>query len=183
MIHGRMIALAAALALGLGGAALAHEDDAMGHRDGMDHADHMDRGGGEAHHHGQRDTAFGHRGKAADVTRTIAVTMNDITFTPDRVAVKAGETIRFTVSNASGIEHDFTLGDAATQAAHRKEMAEAAEAGTAHHHHHGGNAVLLKAGGTGEVIWTFTKPGTFEFDCNVPGHFEAGMTGTLTVAP
>lgn len=177
MIHGRMIALAAALALGLGGAALAHEGDDMDH---MDHGQHMDHGGEGHHGHGM---AFGHRGKAAEVGRTIAVTMNDISFTPDRVTVKVGETIRFAVTNASAIEHDFTLGDAATQTAHRQQMAKAAEEGKAHHHHHGGNAVLLAPGAKGEVIWTFTKAGTLEFDCNVPGHFEAGMTGTLTVAP
>ena len=177
MTKGRMTALAAALAFGLGGPALAHEDDAM---EPMDHGQHMDHGGEGHHGHGM---AFGHPGKAAEVSRTIAVTMNDISFTPDRVTVKVGETIRFAVTNASGIEHDFTLGDSATQARHREEMAKAAESGKAHHHHHGGNAVLLAPGGKGEVIWTFTKPGSFEFDCNVTGHFEAGMKGALTVAP
>ena len=174
MRHGTLIALAALLSCGLSGAACAHEDD-MG---AMDHAEH----GGDAHHNGHA-TAFGHPGKAAEVSRTIAVTMNDISFTPDRVTVKVGETIRFAVTNASGIEHDFTLGDSATQARHREEMAKAAESGKAHHHHHGGNAVLLAPGGKGEVIWTFTKPGSLEFDCNIPGHFEAGMKGTLTVTP
>ena len=179
MSHGRMIALAAALALGLGGAALAHDEDAMDH---MDHMDRGEHGGGEGHHHG-RDMAFGHRGKAAEVTRTIAITMNDLSFTPDRVSVKVGETIRFALTNASAAEHDFTLGDAATQIAHRRQMAKAVEDGKAHHHHHGGNAVLLAPGAKGEVIWTFTKAGALEFDCNVPGHFEAGMTGALAVAP
>ncbi|NDW02705.1 plastocyanin/azurin family copper-binding protein, partial [Salipiger sp. PrR002] len=29
--------------------------------------------------------------------------------------------------------------------------------------------------------WTFGEPGTFEFACLLPGHYEAGMHGPLTV--
>mgnify|MGYP001610998524 CR=1 FL=1 len=29
--------------------------------------------------------------------------------------------------------------------------------------------------------FTPTKKGTFEFRCAVPGHYEAGMKGTITV--
>jgi hypothetical protein len=32
-----------------------------------------------------------------------------------------------------------------------------------------------------EIIWTFDKPGTFEYGCLIPGHFEAGMKGTVYV--
>ena len=34
---------------------------------------------------------------------------------------------------------------------------------------------------TGELIWTFSQPGTFQFACLIPGHMEAGMQGPLTV--
>jgi uncharacterized cupredoxin-like copper-binding protein len=34
----------------------------------------------------------------------------------------------------------------------------------------------------GEVIWHFTKPGTIAFGCLIPGHFDAGMQGTVSVA-
>jgi uncharacterized cupredoxin-like copper-binding protein len=33
----------------------------------------------------------------------------------------------------------------------------------------------------GEIIWRFTKAGTFEYGCLIPGHREAGMTGTIVV--
>jgi hypothetical protein len=36
-------------------------------------------------------------------------------------------------------------------------------------------------GETKELVWQFTKPGSFEFACNIPGHAEAGMAGTITV--
>jgi uncharacterized cupredoxin-like copper-binding protein len=31
------------------------------------------------------------------------------------------------------------------------------------------------------VIWQFTPPGEFHFGCLVPGHFEAGTKGCITV--
>ena len=36
-------------------------------------------------------------------------------------------------------------------------------------------------GKTGAIIWQFTKAGEFQFACLVPGHFEAGMVGTVIV--
>ena len=35
----------------------------------------------------------------------------------------------------------------------------------------------------GELVWRFTKAGSFSFGCLIPGHFEAGMIGKLTVVP
>ena len=43
------------------------------------------------------------------------------------------------------------------------------------------NAISVEPGKTGELIWQFTKAGTFGFACLVPGHFEAGMKGTIVV--
>jgi len=44
------------------------------------------------------------------------------------------------------------------------------------------NSVRLDEGASGEVIWTFSNAGTFEFACLIPGHYEAGMHGPITVA-
>lgn len=117
---------------------------------------------------------------AAQPVRDITVTMGDMSFSPDHLTVKAGEKVRFVLRNTSAIDHDFTLGDAATQAVHRARMAE----GHGGHGDHGGhdrNAVMVPAGGTAELVWTFDRAGELEFDCNVPGHYESGMRGQLTV--
>lgn len=116
----------------------------------------------------------GHGGAAA---RTVTISMGDMSFSPDRLTVKRGETIRFLLRNDSAVDHDFTVGDAATQAAHRRDMA----AGHAHGGHAADNAVMVPAGGRGELSWTFDRSGPVEFDCNVPGHFEAGMQGQIVV--
>jgi len=36
-------------------------------------------------------------------------------------------------------------------------------------------------GKKGDIVWTFNRAGTFEFACLIPGHFEAGMVGRITV--
>ena len=43
------------------------------------------------------------------------------------------------------------------------------------------NSVLVEPGKTAELTWTFTKATRLEFACNVPGHYQAGMKGDLTV--
>ena len=37
------------------------------------------------------------------------------------------------------------------------------------------------AGDDGEILWRFTNTGSFEFACLIPGHYEMGMHGPLTV--
>ena len=125
---------------------------------------------------------FGAPASAAKADRTIDIVMTTLTFEPSSIAVRPGETVRFVIRNTSRVDHEFTLGDAATQRAHRKEMAEMSAHGQMMHHGDP-NMVAVKAGQTGELTWTFHQPGLVEFDCNLPGHFEGGMRGTVTVAP
>ena len=43
------------------------------------------------------------------------------------------------------------------------------------------NAKRLKPFTNGALLWKFTKAGTFEYACLIPGHREVGMHGTVTV--
>ena len=43
------------------------------------------------------------------------------------------------------------------------------------------NMVTAKPGATQSFVWKFTKPGTFQFACNIPGHAEVGMVGKIDV--
>jgi uncharacterized cupredoxin-like copper-binding protein len=43
------------------------------------------------------------------------------------------------------------------------------------------NAITLTPYVGGELRWKFSKAGTFEFGCLIPGHREAGMHGTVVV--
>src|SRR5690242_16619561 len=60
-------------------------------------------------HDADQSASFGAPGEAAQVSRTIAITMNDMSFAPAMLAVTSGETIRFVVSNKSAIDHEFAL--------------------------------------------------------------------------
>lgn len=141
--------------------------------------------GNSVYAHGD-EFSFGVPADAAKATRTVPIAMRDLTFDPAFVAVKTGETVRFVITNTSTADHDFTLGDAKAQDAHRKEMAEMALMGDMamvhdNMHGHDSNAVFIKAGQTKALTWTFTKAAKIEFACNVPGHYEAGMKGKMVV--
>ncbi len=124
---------------------------------------------------------FGEPGKADKVNRVVTVTMGDMSFDPTSLRVSVGDTVRFVVTNKSEIDHDFTIGDTKTQLAHRAEMAEAMGHSGEMDHSDDPNAVLVKAGETKELVWKFSRIGRLEFDCNLPGHYESGMKGTIAV--
>ena len=44
------------------------------------------------------------------------------------------------------------------------------------------NIVTVAPGKSGELIWQFTKAGKIAFACLQPGHYDAGMKGSVTVA-
>jgi uncharacterized cupredoxin-like copper-binding protein len=122
---------------------------------------------------------WGIAGDARKVTRTIEVEMrDDMRFSPDRIRVTKGETIRFVHRNAGKVMHEFVLGTRAELDQHAEMMKkfpgmEHDEPYMAH----------VAPGKTGEVIWTFNRAGEFEFACLLPGHYEAGMVGKVAVAP
>ncbi|MGB5827434.1 MAG: cupredoxin family protein [Pseudomonas mandelii] len=144
---------------------------------------------------------FGQPAPAAKATRSVAVVMGDMSFTPKAIDIKAGETIRFVLVNKGQLLHEFNLGDAAMHARHQqemmkmqqsgmltptgmKEMDHGSMAGMDHGmmKHDDPNSVLVEPGKTAELTWTFTKATNLEFACNIPGHYQAGMVGKLTVS-
>ncbi len=132
----------------------------------------------EGETHGE-DFAWGAPADAGEATRTIEIeAADDFTFDPADVEVEAGETVTFQVTNVGQLEHDFTLGDTATQEAHAQEMMEMD--GMAHGADET-NALTIPPGDTGEMTWTFTQPGEILIGCHVAGHYEAGMRGALTI--
>lgn len=142
-------------------------------------ASSLSHGGGRAadghsHNHG----AIGVPGKAAKVNRTVEVDMTDaMRFNPSSVPVKQGETIRFVVKNSGKLKHEFVLGTEKELKEHYEVMKKFPEM-----EHDDPNMVTVAPGATGEVIWRFTKSGTVDFACLQPGHYDAGMKGSVKVA-
>jgi uncharacterized cupredoxin-like copper-binding protein len=131
-------------------------------------------------HAGGHDTdqAVGKPGVAAKVTRTIEVDMTDaMRFTPTEIQVKQGETVRLVVKNSGKIKHELVLGTEKELKEHYEVMKKNPEM-----EHDEPSMVTLASGKTGEIIWQFTKAGRVDFACLQPGHYDAGMTGAVTVA-
>ncbi|HKS93992.1 MAG TPA: plastocyanin/azurin family copper-binding protein, partial [Gammaproteobacteria bacterium] len=74
------------------------------------------------------------------------------------------------------LTHEFVIGDAVLQAEHDKEMQ--AMPGM---EMHDVNGVALPPGRTRDLVWTFTRDGTVEYACHIPGHFAAGMVGKIII--
>ena len=128
-------------------------------------------------HAGGHDDAIGVPGDAAKVTRTIAVDMSDnMRFTPARISVSRGETIRFRVTNSGRLKHELVLGTKQELEEHYKAMLKFPEM-----EHEEENMITLAPAKTGEIVWKFTRSGQVDFACLQPGHYDAGMKGQIVV--
>jgi len=123
------------------------------------------------------ETGFGRTGDPRKAARTVRVDMSDkMRFSPDAITVKQGETVRFVVRNSGKTMHEMILGT-------RKELTDHAEMMKKHPgmEHDEPYMAHVGPGKTAEIVWQFTKAGEFYFGCLMPGHFEAGMVGKITV--
>ena len=113
-------------------------------------------------------------------TRTVTVTLSDdMRFTPANWQATSGETVRIQLVNTGKVRHEFIIGTEAELQAHAEEMKKP----NSGHNHHASNAVSVAAGATGELVWTFVDAGVLHIACFEPGHYDAGMRGTISVLP
>lgn len=155
-----VIAIAFATLIFVNSLNFAHEDE------------HHDAGAKEGH-----AASLGEPGEPEKASRTIEVQMSDaMRFTPSSIKVKPGETIRFVLNNAGKVRHEMVLGTIKELKEHAALMQKFPDM-----EHADPNMVTVEPGKTGELVWHFTKAGTFDFACLQPGHFEAGMVGKVAV--
>jgi uncharacterized cupredoxin-like copper-binding protein len=130
--------------------------------------------------HATAGAAVGRAGDPKKVSRTIDLDMSDaMRFAPAELAVKQGETVRFRLKNTGKVMHEMVLGTMRDLEAHAETMKK--DPGM--HHHGAANIVHVAPGRTAALVWQFTNAGEFHYGCLVPGHFEAGMRGSIKVAP
>lgn len=121
--------------------------------------------------------AAGSPGKLSDVKRTIKVSaLDNMRYDQNSINVRAGETIRFIVTNTGKLRHEFSIGDSEEQLKHAKMMKAMPNM-----KHKDPNTISLAAGETGEIIWKFSQSSDIEIACHVPGHYEAGMKADIRV--
>jgi uncharacterized cupredoxin-like copper-binding protein len=120
---------------------------------------------------------WGIAGDAKAVTRTVNVSMSDaMRFSPDRINVKQGETLKLVCKNEGKVMHEFVIGT-------KKELDEHAAMmmkfpGMEHDEPY---MTHVPPGKTGQIVWTFNRAGDFECACLIAGHYQAGMIGKIKV--
>lgn len=134
--------------------------------------------GASAHEH--ETFAAGTPGTSA--TRTVDLTIHEqpdgkMSFGAGDLQAARGEQVRFVVTNAGKAPHEFRLDSKGGNAAHKAMMVQMPGM-----EHHDANALSIAPGQTATIVWRFSKPGTYEFACLLPGHYEAGMHGAIVVA-
>lgn len=90
-------------------------------------------------------------------TNTVEVTLNEWSITPKDVSIPPGATT-FKVTNAGKFPHDFVVMNSGTQLTASKKL----------------------AAGESQDVTVDIPAGSYQTLCDVPGHKEQGMQGTLT---
>ena len=122
---------------------------------------------------------WGIAGDAKAAARSIEVRMSDaMRFTPARLEVREGETVRFVVRNDGRTMHEFVIGTKAENDAHAALMMKFPDM-----EHDEPWMTHVPPGQAGEIVWTFNRAGEFDFACLIAGHYQAGMVGKIVVAP
>ena len=133
---------------------------------------------------------------------TISLTLGSGIWTPASPPPRRAPIVRFVIRNDGEFLHEFNIGTAAMHRAHQEAMLEMVEAGVmtttsvdmqnmnedsggghmmAEMTHDDPNAALIEPGKTQEVIWRFAVADGIQFACNVPGHYESGMLGSIKI--
>jgi uncharacterized cupredoxin-like copper-binding protein len=109
----------------------------------------------------------------ADDARTVELVVEHSHFAPDTLTVRAGQEVRFVMVNDDPIDHELIIGPMSVQREHER----------GHDTHHDGSdgAVSVPANSRGTTTYVFDEAGTIYFGCHLPGHWDYGMRGTITV--
>ena len=94
--------------------------------------------------------------------QTILVDIKEFKFTPSEIQIKPGK-VKFVVTNSGSVSHEFLFyesGEMTSPMVAMKNMA---------------------SGQTRESDVVDLKEGVYEMGCHLPGHFEAGMKGSIVV--
>lgn len=106
---------------------------------------------------------------------TVRLDIEHSLFSPTSLRVVEGTRVRFVVVNGDPIHHELIVGPPDVHARH--------ERGTEASHPSIPGEVTIDLGATAVTTYTFDEPGTVEFACHLPGHYQHGMHGTVEVVP
>jgi uncharacterized cupredoxin-like copper-binding protein len=118
----------------------------------------------------------GEPGDPGKPSRTIEIALNEMDFAPANIEVKRGEQIRFVLRNVGTEDHEFLLATTKENLKHAELMKKFPKM-----EHDDPNGVRVAPRKSAEILWKFTKQGTFEYSCLIPNHRDMGMIGHVTV--
>jgi uncharacterized cupredoxin-like copper-binding protein len=101
---------------------------------------------------------------------------NELKFFPDRVQLVAGKKYKLLLANPSPQKHYFTAREFASSSWTQKVDAGNVEIKGAI------QELELRPNTTAAWVLVPMKSGSYQLRCTIPGHTEAGMTGTIVVA-
>jgi len=139
-------------------------------------------GGSHDHKHAVEydpvENEFGMYEPDMQVTRTIEIEMSDdMAFSPSEISVKQGDVIKFVHKNTGQLMHEFVLGTPSSLDEHAEMMKKFPNM-----EHEEPYMAHVAPGEEGEITWKFSETGEFSFGCLIPGHYDAGMKGLITVS-
>ncbi len=92
-------------------------------------------------------------------TNQVGIILSEWTITPNNLAIPSGN-VEFVVTNTGKFGHNLSISKDGTEI---------------------GKTSTFTSGEGAQTLAVALQPGTYEILCNVPGHADKGMKGTLTV--
>jgi len=111
-----------------------------------------------------------------DNAETVRVELGEYYFTPSALTFEAGKPYKVELVNVGQIKHEFTAEDFFASVAWRKAESGQSEIKAPYF-----TEIEVFAGQTVELFFVPISTGTFDLLCEIEGHLEAGMRGTVTV--
>jgi uncharacterized cupredoxin-like copper-binding protein len=106
---------------------------------------------------------------------TVSIEVDHSRFTPTVIQVRPHTDVRFVIVNHDPIGHEFIIGGPEVHARHAN--------GHEAYHPPVPGEVSVPADARASTTYTFHAPGTVEFACHLPGHYQYGMHGNVVVVP
>ncbi len=96
--------------------------------------------------------------------RSVEIVMTEMRFSPNRIDARAGQSVLVTIVNRGSQRHDLAFPPNGMP------------------NLQGVETLTMPGKSTGLTI-SFDTPGTYLFECTIPGHAASGMTGAVFVSP
>ena len=127
------------------------------------------------------ETAWGRPGDPRDATRTFEIDIRELHdgrmwFDPYVLNLQLGEQVRIIIKNTGDFPHAFVI---ATPQEIQRYIADVKD--KPDYWRGDANWVWVMPTERGELVWQFTKAGSFEFADVTPGRRDAGLTGLINV--